>query len=251
MWNRVELKERAKTVFAGCRWPAVGVSLILAIVSGGGSGARFPSSGSSSSSSGTSSSGISHMSSADMSMLIAIVVALFAAVLIALVFSLVVKTFLANPVEIGARRFFMISRERTADFRELAYIFSHGYVKNAVIMLLRQIYIFLWSMLFVIPGIIKSYEYRMIPYILAENPDIDRKTAFELSKRMMDGQKWDTFILDLSFIPWAILTVLTCGLVGIFYYLPYYNCTNAELYAELRNQLIAEDIKVAGILTGF
>ncbi|MDE6232254.1 MAG: DUF975 family protein [Lachnospiraceae bacterium] len=145
----------------------------------------------------------------------------------------------------------MISRERTADFRELAFIFSNGYIKNAIIMLLRDIFISLWSILFVIPGIIKSYEYRMIPYILAENPEIDRKTAFELSKRMMDGQKWDTFVLDLSFIPWVLLSLITCGIVAVVYYFPYYNLTNAELYAVLRNELIMNDKEAAGLLIGF
>lgn len=246
MWNRAELKERAKTVFAGCRWPAIGVSVILAIVSGGGGGG-----GSSANSNDFSSVNRNNMSNVDISLLITAIVAILAVVVFALIIGFIIKTFVANPIEIGARRFFMISRERTADFRELVFIFSNGYIKNAIIMLLRSIYISLWSLLFVIPGIIKSYEYRMIPYILAENPDIDRKTAFELSKKMMDGQKWDTFVLDLSFIPWVLLMIITCGIVGVFYYLPYYNLTNAELYAVLRNELIMNDKEAAGLLIGF
>lgn len=251
MWSRAELKERAKAVFESCRWPAVGVSVILMVVSGMGAGGGGSSSNSGNEDYSSIKNGAESLSNVDMTLLITSVVAIMAVFLIAFVISFIIKTFVSNPIEIGARRFFMISRERTADFRELAFIFSNGYVKNAIIMLLRNIYISLWSLLFVIPGIIKSYEYRMIPYILAENPDIDRKTAFRFSKMMMDGQKWDTFVLDLSFIPWAMLSVITCGIVGVVYYMPYYNLTNAELYAELRNQLIMNDKEAAGLLIGF
>ncbi|MDE6251084.1 MAG: DUF975 family protein [Lachnospiraceae bacterium] len=246
MWSRAELKERAKEVFASCRWMAVAVSLILVIVSGGGSGGG----GSNGNYSGSDlNSG--NMSDKDIALIFTVLVAVLVVALIFIAIRFVIKTFVSNPIEIGARRFFMISRERTADFRELAFIFSNGYIKNAIIMLLRDIFISLWSILFVIPGIIKSYEYRMIPYILAENPEIDRKTAFELSKRMMDGQKWDTFVLDLSFIPWVLLSLITCGIVAVVYYFPYYNLTNAELYAVLRNELIMNDKEAAGLLIGF
>ena len=87
------------------------------------------------------------------------------------------------------------------------------------------------DILLVIPGIVKHYEYLMIPYILAENPGMDRKEAFQISKRMTDGQKMETFILDLSFLGWDILTVITCRMVGIFYASPYKQATFAELYA--------------------
>ena len=83
-------------------------------------------------------------------------------------------------------------------------------------MLVKEISIFLWSILLIVPGIIKSYEYYMIPYIIADNPNIKRKRAFEISKQMMKGQKWKTFIFELSFILWNILSSLTFGIVGIF-----------------------------------
>ena len=62
----------------------------------------------------------------------------------------------------------------------------------------------------------ESYEYKMIPYILAENPRISRKRAFEISKNMMDGEKWNAFVLDLSFIGWNLLSTITFGIVGVF-----------------------------------
>ena len=99
---------------------------------------------------------------------------------------------------------------------------------------LRNLYTVLWTFLFIVPGIIKSYEYRMIPYILAENPDMDRREAFQLSKDMMQGEKWNAFVLDLSFIGWQILSGITLGIVGIFWTNPYVYATNAELYLELK-----------------
>ena len=84
------------------------------------------------------------------------------------------------------------------------------------------------------PGIIKAYEYRMIPYILAENPDIDTKEAFARSKEMMTGNKWDAFVLDLSFLGWILLSVCTCGILAIFWVNPYMYMTDAELYVALK-----------------
>ena len=74
----------------------------------------------------------------------------------------------------------------------------------------------------------------MIPYILAENPKVNRKEAFKLSKEMMRGNKWKTFVLDLSFILWNMLSVLTFGLLNILYVNPYKSMTFAELYKELK-----------------
>lgn len=101
-------------------------------------------------------------------------------------------------------------------------------------MFLRGLYIFLWSLLLFIPGIIKSYEYRMVPYLLSECPQMGSSEAFRVSKEMMYGQKMEAFILDLSFIGWEILSVCTCGLVGLFFVNPYKYATNAELFLELK-----------------
>ena len=75
----------------------------------------------------------------------------------------------------------------------------------------------------------------MIPYILADNPEMSKDEAFALSKKMMDGQKWNAFVLDLSFIGWELLSVLTCGLLSIFYVDPYRAATNAALYEALKH----------------
>ena len=94
----------------------------------------------------------------------------------------------------------------------------------------------LWSLLLVIPGIIKSYEYRMVPYLLAEYPEMRRKDVFQKSKEMMYGQKWKAFLLDWSLFFWDYLSILTFGLAGIFFVYPYEHAVNAELYLELKRQ---------------
>ena len=96
---------------------------------------------------------------------------------------------------------------------------------------------FLWYFT-IIGGVIKTYEYQMIPYLLAENPHLKEKEVFRLSKQMMKGNKWKSFVLDLSFMLWYILSVLTLGLVGILYVNPYTEATKTELYVHLRKQAI-------------
>ena len=98
---------------------------------------------------------------------------------------------------------------------------------------MTMIFTVLWSLLFIIPGIVKAYEYMMIPYLLADNPQMTKEQAFAESKRMMQGQKWKAFVLDLSFIGWYILSGLTLGILAIFYVSPYVNATHAALYEAL------------------
>lgn len=142
-----------------------------------------------------------------------------------------------TPLMVGCYGFFIKnarqSEERTT-LQETIKIFSdRGYMNVVLVNLEAQIKLVLWSLLLVIPGIIKSYEYRMIPYLLAENPQMPRREAFQRSKEMMQGQKWKAFVLDLSFLPWDLLTTLTFGLAGIFFVYPYEYATNAELYLML------------------
>jgi uncharacterized membrane protein len=80
---------------------------------------------------------------------------------------------------------------------------------------------------------VKAYEYRMIPYILAENPHMSKKEVFAASKSMMIGNKWKAFVLDLSFLGWHILSVFTVGILELFYVAPYMYATNAALYEAL------------------
>ena len=156
--------------------------------------------------------------------------------LIGLVLAFGWSAFVASPIIVGKNRYFMEHRAFDSKFERLFWSFKSGRYMNVVkIMFWRELKIFLWSLLFVIPGIIKSYEYSMVPYILAENPQISSERAFELSKKMTHGEKWKIFVLDLSFIGWRILGVLCCC-VGEIFLQPYVEATYAELYQVMREK---------------
>ena len=146
------------------------------------------------------------------------------------------SAFVSGPVIVGKNRYFMEHRAFGSRFERLFWAFRSGRYMNVVkIMFWKEVKIFLWSLLFVIPGIIKSYEYCMVPYILAENPQISCERAFELSRKMTKGEKWKIFVLDLSFIGWRILGVLCCC-IGQVFVEPYYEATYAELYQVMREK---------------
>ena len=140
----------------------------------------------------------------------------------------------ANIMEIGNGWFFVNGRRNgKAELGDLFQGFKEKYGRNVITLFLRGIYTFLWSLLLVIPGIVKSYEYSMIPYILADNPEMSRHEAFVESKRLTKGNKWRLFKLDLSFIGWIILAIIPFGL-GLFFLAPYMEATKAEAYQFLK-----------------
>ena len=99
--------------------------------------------------------------------------------------------------------------------------------------LLYYVYVFLWSLLLLIPGCIKAYSYAMTPYILKDNPEMKNNAAIEESMRMMDGHKLELFMLDLSFIGWALLSLLTCG-IGFLWLAPYMSMARVNFYEDLK-----------------
>lgn len=149
--------------------------------------------------------------------------------------------FVADPLIVGGKKYFLAIREgNNTKIGTMGEVFQKEYWFNVVIiMFLRNIYNALWY-LTIVGGIIKTYEYRMIPYILAENPKMKRKEVFEFSKQMMKGNKWKTFILDISFFGWNLISVMTFGLLSILYVNPYNAATIVELYVTLKKQTIAE-----------
>ena len=99
--------------------------------------------------------------------------------------------------------------------------------------LLYTLYIFLWTLLFIIPGIIMSYAYAMTPYIANDRPDLDASDCIHESRVMMKGYKWKLFCLDLSFIGWALLCCLSLG-IGFLWLQPYIEASHAKFYEELK-----------------
>lgn len=174
---------------------------------------------------------------------IGIFAVLFAAVMfIICVFGTLLDIFVINPVRVGGYNYFNNLHEGTSKFTNIFGGFTHGHYKASIRnMFLRDLYVFLWSLLFVIPGIIKSYSYWMVPYITAANPNLSASRAFEISKKTMNGDKWHTFVLQLSFIGWDLLALLTFG-VGYYFLAPYKETTYAELYATLKQKAITNGI---------
>ncbi|MBP5773262.1 MAG: DUF975 family protein [Eubacterium sp.] len=153
------------------------------------------------------------------------------AMLIALFFAMALKIFVLNPINVGCTKWYLRNRkEDKPKLRAIVEVFSKGYIRIVGIMFLRDLFTFLWTLLLIVPGIIKSYEYRMIPYLLAENPDLTVSEAFALTKKIMNGNKMDTFVLDLSFLPWILLAAVTCGILSVVYVAPYIKLTDTELY---------------------
>ena len=147
---------------------------------------------------------------------------------------MMIKILVFGPIEVGGCRFFMKNSSETPQVKELFFAFKNKDYWNIVLtMFLRDLYVILWSMLFFIPGLIKAYQYRMIPYLLAENPEMDRREIFARTREMMYGEKWKAFIFDFSFLLWDYLSIITFGLAGILFVNPYKHAADAELYFAL------------------
>lgn len=109
----------------------------------------------------------------------------------------------------------------------------HDFVRIMLTILLEYIYVVLWTILLVIPGIIKALSYSMTNFVLRDRPDLRYNGAIELSMAMMQGHKWDLFWLYLTFIGWAILCIFTLG-IGYFWLQPYMTSTMANFYEEVK-----------------
>ncbi|MCR5145407.1 MAG: DUF975 family protein [Lachnospiraceae bacterium] len=233
MWSRKVIKNAAKEKVKVNYWKMVLVGLALAFLNGQIS-FNFSSSDSSDSVvTGT----YGHMlNTYDLPLAVTALLLFLVIFVIAIAIGLVIGAFLLNPLIVGGDRFFYKNIKEPSEIKELTYSFDSNYKNIVKTMFFKDLYTILWCLLFIVPGIVKSYEYRMIPYLLAENPNMSKEEAFAVSKRMMDGNKMDAFIFDLSFIGWSFLSALTLNIVGIFYYFPYYYQSCAMLYDAIKIQ---------------
>ncbi|MCI5518042.1 MAG: DUF975 family protein, partial [Roseburia sp.] len=171
---------------------------------------------------------------AGMAALIGFILVFLVIFVVAFAIAFAISAFLLNPLELGCKRFFLRNLNMKAEVKEVCFSFDHSYMNIVKTLFFRDLYTFLWSLLFIIPGIVKAYEYQMIPFLLAEQPDMPKEQAFAISRQMMKGQKWKAFVLDLSFLGWSILSMFTLGILGLFYVNPYKYSTKAALYETLR-----------------
>ncbi len=139
------------------------------------------------------------------------------------------------PLAVGFNNSFRLLLE-TGDDRMANNMFALGFgnfLHNVWGMFLTGVFIFLWTLLFVIPGIVKSFSYAMTPFILVEHPELPANRAIDESSRLMKGRKFDLFWLYLSFIGWAVLCFLSLG-IGFLWLIPYIQTSLASFYADVK-----------------
>lgn len=214
--SRAELKARAKATLKGQYWKLLGVMLLVSLISSAVTG-------------------------------VVNVQNLFAegsgfntaAVSIGALVSIAVGLFVSVPFSLGLNRMYIRAAQGCrADTEELLYVYRSGNLLNAVLVnFLEGLFVFLWSLLFIIPGIVKAFSYFMIDFLLAENPALSQERAFEISKQVMRGNRGKAFVLGLSFIGWYLLSLLTFG-IGVVFLAPYVQMTYAHFYLELKERAI-------------
>ncbi len=149
--------------------------------------------------------------------------------------SFLITVFVLYPLSVGVSNSFrLLYAENDTDLiRNLFRCGFRNWLHIVWGMFLMVLYVFLWSLLFVIPGIVKAYSYAMTPYIIVENPELSANQAIDRSREMMRGRKFDLFYLHLSFIGWGILCLLTFG-IGFLWLIPYMDTAQAAFYADVK-----------------
>ncbi|MBW7572825.1 DUF975 family protein [Caproiciproducens faecalis] len=225
MWDRGILKSNAKIALGGRYWAAFGVTLLAMVISGGYSWVtnRFtnthrgvpwiPEFGAP-----------ANPINSGLVNLISLIGFLY-------------FIFVGLPIVVGVARYFIRNHFGASDFNTMFSGFQYAYLRSIGAMLVTYIFVGLWYLLLIIPGIIKQLEYSMVPYLLADNPNIPGSRVREISRMMTNGEKGAIFVLGLSFIGWYLLGAICFG-VGILFVNPYYEATMAELYIFLRDRAI-------------
>lgn len=175
-------------------------------------------------------------------MLMAVAIWVILAAVAAIAFSLIV----GGTLRLGHARYHLgLIRSEDPRFETLFGYFSH-WKTAALAELLQTIYIFLWSLLLIVPGVMASYSYAMTEYILAEDPELSAQEAIARSKEMMVGNRWRLFCLDFSFIGWSLLSSLLPLRIGTILLNPYTETAHAAFYRELTGggETAEEDVPV-------
>lgn len=227
MWERKELKQRAKDVLRFSYWKAFVASIVLGI---GGGGISSPGDLINVTLQGNDLEELGF----DLEFLMLILTAIIGVLIVFILIGIAFRIFLGAPLQVGATRYFKRAAE---DDYNLRYVFS-GFTQGVYLNIVKTMFWtgllnFLWFLLLIIPGIVKAFAYSMVPYILADNPNINYRRAVELSVQMTNGHKFRIFVLGLSFIGWVLLGLLALG-IGIWFVMPYIHATNAQLYIRLR-----------------
>lgn len=170
-------------------------------------------------------------------------------ILLSTMLSVMVWIFIRNMYRAILRR--AVMELRTYKQLPVSHLFFfksvHRWNRPALSLLLAWVYEWLWW-LTVVGGAVKHYSYFLVPFIVAENPDIRPRDAVKLSCRMMNGHKWECFKLDLSFLGWKLLGIFTLGISEIFWTVPYQMAVYSEYYALLRMEAKEKELEGANML---
>ena len=155
----------------------------------------------------------------------------------------IVGTILVHgPLAVGLQRIFCKnSRGAKSNLKDLFLPFKENFGESFLAGLLVNLFTFLWSLLFVIPGIVKSYSYHMTYYLMLQDPALSANEAIDLSRQMMHGNKGKLFLMDLSMIGWKLLVIITFGIAAI-YVGPYISQAHTEFYNEVYANFYAETV---------
>ena len=219
-----QLRAIGRQAFKANYWRCVLVALILGLLTAATAGA--------SASTESGSMDLSQFSGAQIASLII-------ASLIFIIIAVLLRIFVWNPLEVGCYRFFQHNVYDNGPERPTLGVIKEGFGDYGHVfgtLFLRDLFVVLWSILFIIPGIIMSYAYWLVPYIIKDNPELSATQAIKRSKEMMKGYKGKAFLFDLSFIGWALLSALTGGIVGLFWTNPYYYNAKAAFYLDVRSR---------------
>lgn len=143
-----------------------------------------------------------------------------------------------------------VSRGNGASLSTLFKPFQKRYVKHVITSFVMGVFLVLWTLLLIVPGIIKGFSYSLTPYILRDQPELSALESITESRRLMDGHKMEAFMLFLSFFGWFLVGILTLG-IGFFFIGPYFSTTYATFYDSIRDNQVGSDEPVHGTEQGF
>lgn len=144
---------------------------------------------------------------------------------------------IAGPLAVGGAKFFLAIARARGPQASISLLFDgfSNYLKTVGLYVVMGIFVLLWSLLLIVPGIIAAYRYSQAYYILSDEPEIGIMEAINRSKTLMVGHKWELFVLQLSFIGWALLCIITLG-IGFLWLAPYSATTSAVYYLHLSGE---------------
>ena len=229
--NIQEIKRFGKEAFKANYWRCVLVAFLLSLLTmGTAASSRSNASNAGAQASQDFTSAFNALSSGEQMAFVGVILGASAVIILV---ALLLRIFLFNPLQVGGYRFFRknLTNEKTAVGTVAEGFGQYGH--TFLTLFLRDLFLFLWSLLLFIPGIVKAYSYMLVPYLLKDEPNLSATETITRSKELMNGHKWDAFMMDLSFIGWFLLGLITLNLVNIFWTNPYHESARAKFYSEL------------------